>query len=348
MAPSQPRLKAVDALRGLAMIIMALDHVRDFNYALVSIDPEDLTKTTVALFFTRWITHLCAPAFMFTAGVGAYWRSIRHSADLSAYLLKRGLWLMLLDLTVFRFVLNFSMLQGPVLLVVLWALGCSMVVLALLVRLPLPAIAILSGAMILLHNLLDPVRDIGAAWNILHQRGAFALGDVTVFVAYPLIPWIGVMAAGYCFGPLLKSKPPSWILRCGLLLMAGFVVLRLANIYGDPQSWDGTLLSFLRCTKGPPSLLFLLMTLGPAVALLGWFGKTDFSERNPLIVFGRTPLFYFIVHLYLAKLISFAHQGVDLAGVYGIWIGVVVAMYPLCVWFKRVKEQRRSWWLDYL
>ncbi len=334
------------------MIIMALDHVRDFNHNLIGVlSPEDLTRTTPALFFTRWITHFCAPVFMFTAGLGAYFWQDRHHrtvAELSGFLAKRGLWLILLELTVFRFAIGFSLLSGPVLLTILWALGCSMLALALLVKLPIPAITALSLGMISLHNLLDRFRDLGGLWNVLHQQGAFPLGPLTFVAAYPLIPWIGVMGAGYCFGVLMKTKTPQWILRFGLMLSLGFLALRALNFYGDPNAWDGTFLSFLRTTKYPPSLAFLLMTLGPALMLLGWFGRLGFAPRNPLIVFGRTPLFYFVVHLYVARMVALTHNGVGLGGVFLIWIAVVAAAYPLCFWLMKVKERRKDWWLAYL
>ncbi len=285
---------------------------------------------------------------MFTAGLGAYWWANRHGNGVTGFLVKRRLWLILLEFTVFRFVLDFSLFQGPILLVVLWALGCSMIALGPMARLPKPVLAAMSLGMITLHNLLDPIRDIGGLWKVLHQQGAFQVGSVTVVAAYPLIPWVGVMGAGYCFGEVMKAKSADWIRRFGLVLILGFVMLRLANIYGEPDLWDGSVLSFFKCTKYPPSLAFLLMTLGPALALLGWFGHLDFSETNPLIVFGRTPLFYFIGHFYLARLIAVAHKGVELPGVYLIWIAVVVAMYPLCLWFMGVKERRSRWWLAYL
>jgi len=269
-------------------------------------------------------------------------------AELSGFLAKRGLWLILLELTVFRFAIGFSLFSGPVLLTILWALGCCMLALALLVRLPLPALAAFSLGMILLHNLLDRFRDLGGLWNILHQQGAFPVGALTFVAAYPLVPWIGVMGAGYCFGVLLETKSSQWILRFGLLLSLAFLALRTLNLYGDPLTWDGTFLSFLRTTKYPPSLAFLLMTLGPALVLLGWFGRFDFSPRNPLIVFGRTPLFFFVVHLYLAHLAGLTHSGLGLAGVYLVWLAVVVTMYPLCSWLMKIKERRKDWWLAYL
>jgi uncharacterized membrane protein len=335
------------------MIVMALDHVRDFTHNLIGVfNPEDLAKTTTVLFLTRWVTHICAPVFMFTAGIGAYWWLSRHGrtpSQLTAFLWKRGFWLIVLELTLFRFVISFSLFSGPVLLVVLWALGVSMIALGLLVHLPIRVLAVVSVAMIALHNLADPVRDARWWWLILHQRGAFQAGPLTVVAGYPLIPWIFVMSSGYCFGAVLKEKSAAWILKFGAALTLGFVVLRWINVYGDPVKWDGSFLSFLLCNKYPPSLLFLLMTLGPALMLLGWFGRMEFSLKNPLIVFGRTPLFYFIGHLYLARLVSLAIPGgVGLAGVYGIWIAVVAAMYPVCRWFMGVKERRSHWWLAYL
>jgi uncharacterized membrane protein len=156
------------------------------------------------------------------------------------------------------------------------------------------------------------------------------------------------MAAGYCFGEIMNTRSSDWIRRLGVGLIAGFVVLRFANVYGDPIAWDGSVLGFLRCTKYPPSLLFLLMTLGPALVLLGWFDNLAFSPRNPLMVFGQTPLFFFLAHFYLARALAFLHNGVGLAVVYLIWILVVVAMYPLCLWFRGVKARRSRWWLAYL
>ncbi len=348
----QPRLQSIDALRGLAMILMALDHVRDFNHNLIGIlNPEDLSQTTPALFFTRWVTHFCAPIFLFTAGVAAFFWQQRHQrtrAELGLYLANRGLWLIVLELTLMRFVISLNLFEGPILLVVLWALGCSMLALALLARLPVPAIAAFSLAMVAFHNLIDNFRDLGSLWNILHQQGAFTLGPLTFIAAYPLIPWIGVMGAGYCYGTLIQTRPPQWHLRLGLFLTLGFLALRSLNLYGDPLPWDGTALSFIRCTKYPPSLAFLLMTLGPALVLLICFSRINFSSRNPLVVFGRTPLFYFFLHLYLARLISVLHPGVGLLAVHGIWLAVVAMSYPLCLWLMQLKQRRKDWWLAYL
>jgi uncharacterized membrane protein len=373
------------------MIIMALDHVRDFVSSQARFyQPDDLSRTTAALFFTRWITHFCAPVFMFTAGLGAYfWLARgRTGSELSRFLWSRGLWLVILELTALRLAMNFTFVDGAVMLSVLWALGCSMIALGFLARLPMRALAAISVAVIALHNLTDSLRpaQFGSAawiWNVLHQPGFFRIDGVAVLLAYPLVPWIFVMAAGFCFGEVFTLPPERrrrLIAHAGLALTIAFLVIRGINIYGDPSPWTTrfpgmTALSFLRCTKYPPSLDFLLMTLGPALLILSWFDGMKFAKTNPLIVFGRTPLFYFLGHFFLAHTLAvlialMRHGKVDfilneipsiggsapafpdnygfgLAGVYAVWIAVVGIMYPLCLWFARLKERRRDWWLSY-
>lgn len=389
--PTSARQPSIDALRGLIMIIMALDHVRDFfHQQAMTFQPEDLARTTPAIFLTRWITHFCAPVFMATAGVAAfYWlHRGRTLPQLSNFLWKRGLWLVLLELTVLRFAMFFSLTSEPVILTVLWALGWSMVALSLLVWLPVRVLAPLSIAMILLHNLTDPLsaKQFGSfawLWEILHQQGAFSVGGIVAFVGYPLIPWIFVMSAGYCFGNVMilsaeQRRRTMW--QLGSLMIASFLILRGINKYGDPRPWTfadptTTVLSFLRCNKYPPSLDFLLMTLGPALLMLALFEKCTFAKLNPLLVFGRTPLFFFLVHFTIAHLLAFplaalryGHvefllhplpsmggdaklyppgYGYSLGGVYLIWITVVLMLYPLCVWFARIKQEKDFWWLRY-
>lgn len=380
-APAKSRVPSVDALRGLVMIVMALDHTRDY-FSAAKFQPEDLARTTAALFFTRWVTHICAPVFMFTAGLGAFlWlRRGRTVGELSQFLWKRGLWLVILELTVLRFAMTFSLFSGTVLLTVLWALGWSMVALGFLVRIPIRPLAALSVAVIVLHNLADPIQASqfgGAAWlwNILHRQGVFRVGGATVLAAYPLVPWIFVMAAGFCFG-LIVSERRRLILRIGVGLTLAFLLIRAIDIYGDPSRWSTeipgmTVLSFLRCTKYPPSLDFLLMTLGPALLLLAGLDRLAWSRTNPLMVFGRVPLFYFLVHIFVIHLLTIpfallryghagfllspqpsmgdpADYGYPLWVVYAIWIGVVAMLYPLCLWFARLKERRGDWWLSYL
>jgi len=350
------------------MIVMALDHTRDFFHAAaLAFRPDDLTRTTPILFFTRWITHFCAPVFMFTAGLGAFlWYSRGHTkAQLSRFLWTRGLWLVVLELTALRLALSFDF-SGPVLLTVLWALGWSMVALGFLIYLPLRVLACLSVAVIALHNLADPISASqfgGAAWiwNILHQQGIFHVGSAVVVVGYPLVPWIFVMSAGFCFGPLVALPPLQrrrWMTRIGLALTAAFLLIRAINIYGDPQRWSTQppgmiVLSFFRVTKYPPSLDFLLMTLGPALLLLAWFDRISWSTTNPLIVFGRVPLFYFLVHFYLIHALAIVFQVVPHGGyalwvVYVVWFAVVAMMYPLSLWYARLKQRKHAWWLSYL
>ena len=388
-----PRIQGVDALRGLVMILMALDHVRDyFHSGAMLFQPDDLSRTTAALFFTRWITHVCAPTFAFLAGVGAFvWLSRGRTVEqLSNFLWKRGLWLVLLELTVVRFAMFFSLDSGPVLLLVFWTLGWSMVALAGLVRLPPVVVATLSAAVILLHNLTDPVRaaslgKAGWVWKILHEPGAIDVFGVMVITAYPLLVWIAVMAAGFCFGRvamLEAASRRSVLLRTGLALTLAFVILRLLNVYGDPQPWSAqstwalTVMSFLRTTKYPPSLEFLLMTLGPAMLLWAALDRVRMSRNNPLIVFGRVPLFYFVVHLFVIHFLTIpfalvrygtaaflanpmpsmggssgaypAGFGYTLPTVYAVWLLVVVLMYVPCLYFSQLKERRHEWWLRYL
>jgi uncharacterized membrane protein len=248
------------------MIIMALDHVRDFFHAgAMSFPPEDLTRTTAALFFTRWITHLCAPVFAFTAGVGAFlWFNRGRSPNqLSEFLWKRGLWLVLLDLTVVRFAMFFSLVSGPVILNVLWALGWSMVALAILVRLPASVVGAFSIAVIMLHNLADriPPAAFGPAawiWNVLHVTGVVPVQGIPVITAYPVLPWLAVMAGGFYAARILRQSPERrqrWLIGAGLGITVAFVLLRWWNVYGDPQPWLAqatpvtTVLSFLRTTK---------------------------------------------------------------------------------------------------
>lgn len=373
------------------MVIMALDHTRDYvNSSALLFSPDDLSRTTAALFFTRWITHFCAPVFMFTAGLGAFLR-LERSGDrraLSRFLWTRGLWLIALEFTVVRFVMFFTVDYNPTFLLVFWVLGIAMIALAALIHLPFRWLAAVSVAMIGLHNLLDtitPARfgDYGWVWNVLHQQGLIHQ-DPVVIVAYPLIPWIGVMAAGFCFGRIYRlpdDRRRTTLIVTGLALTLAFVVLRYANVYGDPQPWSFqprpgfTILSFLKATKNPPSLLFLLMTLGPAILFLGLVDRLRFTPTNPLIVFGRTPQFYFIVHLAAIHLVAIAlglirygvqpflwlpspviggpptypaGYGWSLPAAYLAWLVVVSVMYPICRILAAAKASRKDWWLSYV
>jgi uncharacterized membrane protein len=371
------------------MIIMALDHVRDFIHrGAMQFSPTDFTRTTPAIFMTRWVTHFCAPAFMFTAGLGAffYWQNHRTKAQLSRFLATRGLWLILLELTVMQFAYNFTFSKNlPLLLVVLWVLGACMVALAALVWLPGRVLAVISVAAILLHNCLDGIAPakfgtLAPVWNVLHQPGAFKAGSVVVLVAYPLIPWIAVMSLGFCAGRVFLMEAAARrrvLITTGITASIGFVVIRAINMYGDPVPWSSAhWLSFLNCTKYPPSLDFLLMTLGPVLLALAWFDLHPPGPASPLIVFGRVPLFYFVLHFCAAHLAAaglavtsygegafkFIFQPVPSMGgqgfppgfgyglwvAYTVWAAIVVALYPVCKWFMGIKASRRDWWLSYL
>ena len=395
-SPAASRIQSVDALRGFIMMLMAIDHIRDFvARSAMEFLPTDLTRTTAPVFFTRWITHFCAPVFMLTAGLGAFfWMSRgRHSkGDLSRFLITRGLWLIFLEITILRLILlsQIDPRSGVVILMILWAIGLSMIALAGLIYLPTPFLAALSVAIICLHNLLDrvsPERFGRAAWlwDILHQQNLLHFLGINFAIAYPVLPWIGVVAAGYCLGPVFSwdsKRRERFLMRLGLALIVAFVVLRAINVYGNPSRWSHqptalfTILSFLNTTKYPPSLDFLLMTLGPAIVALAWLERFHFSLANPLIVFGRVPFFYYAAHLLVAHLIAIAMNfvrygptsfllitppsmggpsklfppgyGFPLWTVYAIWLAVLLLLYPVCRWFMQLKQRRHDWWLSYL
>ena len=378
------------------MIIMALDHIRDFfHIGAMTFSPEDLSRTTPLLFVTRWITHVCAPTFMFLAGLGAFFRLQRggSKAGLSRFLLSRGLWLIVLEATVMRLAMNFTFAtQFPLLLLILWALGVSMIALAALIHLPPRVLLAVSLVIMAGHNLLDGIqaRDLGAwapLWNVLHQPGVFLVQGFAVVVAYPVLPWIGVMAAGFCAGELYRLEPARrrrTLIVTGLACLALFVALRALNVYGDPSPWSSqrstivTVLSFLRVTKYPPSLQFLLMTLGPSLLALAALDGRSLSPRHILVAIGRVPLFYYVVHFWLIHVLastmawlrygrpSLAYLfqplpsmggprplfppdfGYELWVSYAIWIVVVAALYPMCLWFSQLKARRQEWWTSYL
>ncbi|HKV34465.1 MAG TPA: heparan-alpha-glucosaminide N-acetyltransferase domain-containing protein [Pyrinomonadaceae bacterium] len=404
MTPEKRRIDSIDLLRGIVMVIMMLDHTRDFVHnAAQAFDPTDLSRTNVALFFTRWVTHFCAPVFVFLAGTGAYLQISRgkSKADLSRFLVTRGIWLIALELTLVRLGVTFSFDPRMLgFLQVIWVIGLSMIVLAALIHLPLKVVGGFGLAMIALHNLLDgyrvtswrgpgtPAPGFGEKiWILLHQ--AFEAFPIVGFpspvliVIYPLVPWVGVMAAGYAFGRLYELDAQR---RRRLLLIAGgtatalFVVLRAINVYGDPSEWSTqknalfTFLSFINTTKYPPSLLFLLMTLGPSILALRGFesGTGRGWLREFFVTFGRVPLFFYLLQWPTAHVISIVlhvafgkptawlfqtpidwtgaqpNMGFNLVVVYVCWIGGVLLLYPVCKWFAGVKQRRKDWWLSYL
>lgn len=398
------RLTSVDLLRGIVMVIMALDHVREFmSYPRVL--PEDLAGTTAPLFFTRWITHFCAPTFFFLAGTGALLAASRGKSgpELSNFLWKRGLWLVVLEATVVG--VGWSFIPGAGLFFggVLWCLGWSMVILAAVVRLPFRWIAVFGIGSMALHNLLDPITrqmfgSFGWVWQILHQPGFIPIyGPAQFFALYVLIPWSGVMAAGYVFGAVLRKPTKQrrkwlWAIGGGMTLL--FVVLRLTNIYGNPPvetamlpatggpfvmqaTWTMTVIAFLNVAKYPPSLQFLCMTLGPAIMALAWFDRFDFRSAlgqlgERLVVFGRVPLFFYVLHIFAAHIaaifvgLAFGQPvgwllwggillgrpepgwGHGLPFIYAAWILICIGLYFPCKWFAGLKQRRKEWWLSYM
>ncbi|MEP7001765.1 MAG: heparan-alpha-glucosaminide N-acetyltransferase domain-containing protein, partial [bacterium] len=302
------RIESVDVVRGIIMIIMALDHTRDF-FGNAGISPTNLAQTTPALFFTRWITHLCAPVFFLLTGTGAYLSLRRMSrAELSRFLITRGIWMIVLEVTALRFAMQFNVDYRATMLTVLWALGCAMIVLGCLVRLPTSVITAIGVVMIATHNLLDfiPPAQLGSVLRFLHSPSVVSANpNHFVFQAYPIIPWVGVTALGFGFGQLLdwsSERRRRTLLLLGSGMITAFVALRALNVYGDPSRWSVqktpafTALSFLNVTKYPPSLLFLLVTLGIAFLLLRAVDSSTPRLLRPALILGRVPLFYFLLH----------------------------------------------------
>jgi len=388
------RMTSIDILRGLVIVVMALDHVRD-NVMLGSMqDPTADPHTGPLLFATRWITHFCAPTFVFLAGVSAGLMAQRKSSShLARFLLLRGLWLIAVEVLVISTAASFAPLgladlggRTYVGLQVIWAIGASMVVLAGAQFLG-PCACLAIGVVIVFgHNLLDAVWPApGSAgnpaplWIVLHARKVFDAGPFSIYFSYPLLPWIGVMFVGYGAAGLFQQPPKrrdEWLLWMGMGLVLGFVVIRALNIYGDPHPWHwdpsndaATLMSFLATTKYPPSLLYLLMTLGPAAILCAFAERWRGGITNVLVTFGRAPLAFYVAHLYVihtaAILLGISQgfaarqfltqyryypsgYGVRLGGVYLIWIAVVAILYPFCRWVASVKARRTDWWLSYV
>jgi uncharacterized membrane protein len=356
------------------MVIMALDHTRDF-FTSTGFSPRDVTDPP--LFLTRWVTHFCAPSFILFAGLSAFlYGRGRSLQELSRFLLVRGLWLILLDLTLIKFGWRFEVDLYRLGAGVIFVIGVSMVALAALIWLPRWGLVSLVLVMIAGHNSLDSVRaeDLGeasSAWHVLHEPGLVPLGDsATLYILYPLIPWVGVMAGGYLLGPVMqaeKSERQRILFRLGAAITVAFVLARTANLYGDPtpwlpqDTWLWTMLSFLNCEKYPPSLLYLMITLGPALIFLAWIDEARGALASFFATFGRVPFFYYVTHIYLihalAVVTAFAMTGVltttpemnfDLRGVYIIWLLVILLLYPICRWFAYLKQTGNGWWWAYL
>jgi uncharacterized membrane protein len=388
------RIESIDFLRGLVMILMALDHVRMyFAVGTWYSEPTNLATTTPLLFFTRWITHFCAPAFVFLAGTSAFLYGTRRASlrAVALFLLTRGLWLILAELVIVNFAWTFDITYSFRILQVIWAIGISMVVLSTLVFLPNWSILAMGTLLVFGHNLLDTINLEGASaqdiiWYALHQpKSVFIDSTHLINFVYPVLPWMGLMALGYVFGAFYQKGFPSvqrtrWLLRIGMGATLLFIILRGFNLYGEPHHWQTqdsfmfSLMSFLNTTKYPPSLHFLLMTIGPALIFLAVIEPFGNRLPKPVIIFGRVPFFFYVVHLFVIHALAMLlliyegrdwHQyilsareimsgalrnfGLSLGAMYVVWIMVVGLLYPLCQWYQTYREKHPAkWWLSYL
>ena len=390
------RVGSIDILRGIVMVIMALDHVRDMvHVSSFTGDPLNPETTTPILYFTRWITHFCAPTFVFLAGTSIFLQSLRKTKkELSIFILKRGLWLLFIDMAITTFVITFNPYYNHILLGVIWAIGISMVILSVLIFLPFRAILAIGLIIVLGHNLLDipesaPGFKAGFIWDLIHS-GLFAFYPLTpdhnIVILYPFLAWTGLMMLGYCTGYLFghgfnspsRKKILTWT---GLGLILFFILLRLTNIYGDPLPWTNqssflrTLYSFFNVQKYPPSLLFMSITIGPALIVLGLLEDLNNGFTHIMKVFGRVALFYYILHFFLAHVLAVIFfflrghplssaddyiqnlpfyflvpgEGISLTAVYFCWAGIILLMYPLSKWYDNYKtNHKEKWWLSYL
>ena len=380
------RIQAIDQLRGLVIVLMALDHVRDF-FSPYTFSPEDLTQTSPELFYTRWITHFCAPVFVFLTGVSAYLYGQKslNKSDLRNFLLSRGLWLIFIEIFVVNASWKFAILPW-FFVQVIWVIGISMIVLSGLIYLPRKSILLFGLVIVLGHNGLDAIQSssfgsLAWVWQLLHEQGwiPFNSKGVGIFVTYPLLPWVGLMALGYA-GTSWLAEDGQFAKRTmllGIVLSLLFISLRGLNIYVDPVSWEiqeggisYTVMSFLNTQIYPASLAFLLMTIGPAMMTLSWLHKNQSMLSKPLQMFGRVPFFFYVLHLPVIHLLSIAYfkptisasvgwqmqtfngfpEGYEpsMVRLYIAWLLTLVIMYFSCQWFARYKKQHSYWWLKYL
>jgi uncharacterized membrane protein len=391
---SKDRIDSIDFLRGMVMILMALDHTRMyFGYGTWYAEPTNVATTTPLLFFTRWITHFCAPAFVFLAGTSAFLYGERKSniKEMAWYVFTRGFWLIFVEVVIINLAWTFDVTYSLLILQVIWAIGISMVVLSGLVFLPKGWILIIGLLIVFAHNALDSVSVQGTSiwdliWYALHQpKAVFINSTHVVNFVYPVLPWIGLMALGYVFGTFYKKDFPveqrkRWLLTIGICATLLFIALRGLNLYGEPHHWQTqgspvfSLMSFLNTTKYPPSLHFLLMTIGPALIFLSVVESVKHRLAGPVIIFGSVPFFFYIIHLYLIHALamlmviyegrdwseyilsargiasgSLSNFGLRLEAVYIVWILVILLLYPLCKRYQKYRESNPSkWWLSYL
>jgi uncharacterized membrane protein len=390
---TKSKIEFIDILRGVVMVIMALDHVRDyFHYGSFFNDPTNLETTTPILFFTRFITNFCAPVFVFLSGTSAFlYGTNKSKPQLFKFLFTRGIWLIFLEIVVNTFIWTFDVTYSIQLFQVIFAIGCSMICLSLLIYLPKKLILVIGILLVAGHNALDGIVMQGQGvssiiWYFLHQDNALVYGsDYIVLLRYPLIPWIGLMALGYLFGAFYQKDfdaivRKKWLLKLGVGCIVLFFILRGLNVYGDLVPWSvqdtatKTILSFFKLTKYPPSLLFLCITLGPALLFLYAYENTKNRITNFFLVYGRVPLFYYFLHILVIHILAIVGilifggnwqdmivtgkglmsetlktYGYSLFVVYLVWIGVVLLLYPFCKKYMLYKaNNKEKWWLSYL
>jgi len=388
------RIESIDILRGLVMIIMALDHVRDYFHinAFAGNYPENMESTNMILFGTRFITHYCAPVFVFLAGTSAFlYGQHKTKRQLSKFLITRGLWLLFAEIFINNFLWWFDPTFGFTNLQVIWAIGLCMITLGIIIHLPKKIILLLGILIVFGHNTLDGIIKEGdnissLIWYSIHQMNGFSYTEGRfLWFSYPVLPWIGVILLGYSFGEFYKKGASTilrkkWLLYIGLSATALFFILRGINIYGDLTPWthqettEKTIISFFNATKYPPSLAYLLITLGPALLFLYFIENIKNMITNSLLVFGRVPFFYYVLHIFIIhigaiigllitgkdwKLMILDNEtmnsgalrgyGYSLFTVYIVWISIVLILYPICKKYMTYKANNKDkWWLSYL
>lgn len=384
------RIESLDLLKGLVMIIMALDHVRDYFHADAFLyDPTDIESTSLAVFFTRFITHFCATVFIFLAGTSAFFVGQRKTkGELSSWLVKRGLWLIIAEITLLKFGWLFQLNMTTLTLQVIWVLGISMVILAAFIHVPARLMIGLSVLVIFTHNFLDrynPEGNMAIVWSFLHALRFNQIGPMNVMLVYPIIPWVFVMTLGYHFAKLYVNDYPveqrkKFLVYTGLSMIVLFIAIRLTNLFGESDQFvmypetGKTIMSFLHVSKYPPSLLYLLVTLGPSFLFLAFTENWRNKVSEVITLFGRVPMFYYIIHVYLihvgATILAMSTgyhasdmvidffvvfepalkgYGVTLLWVYVVWVITVAILYPICRWYDTYKKtHRQHWWLSYV
>jgi uncharacterized membrane protein len=385
------RVGSIDLLRGLVMIIMALDHTRDYlHLSAWTEDPLNLATTSPLLFFTRWITHFCAPVFVFLAGTSIFFQSTRKTKkELSLFLLKRGFWLVLVEILIINFAFTFDITYSTIGLQTIWAIGISMMIFGVVIWLPFKVILAVGILIVAGHNSLDfyeagHTGDYSFVYSLLHRPGIYPINETHgILVLYPFLSWVGLIMIGYCFGNLFMRYEGvarrKLLVKSGVALIVFFIILRATNMYGDPTEWATqqtpfyTVLSFINVSKYPPSLLYMCITIGPALLFLAAAEGARNSLSRMITIYGRVPFLYYVLHFFLLHIVTaiffFASghtmadtnaladdfpkfiipgQGYSLLVVYAVWLAVVALLYPVCKWFSEYKQKQKQWWLSYL